>query len=300
MAQADAGVTEADIESVDAPYQIWSKFPGLSNSKLFQEFLYRLKSGRDMHCFITAASETGVGKTTLAFAIAILWDIHGWTAEKATLDPREYGNLYDEVQPGSVLMLDEAEQAADNRRGMSRDNLELSHSFATKRYRQVFGVLTAPSRSWLDDRISNDSADYWIQAQETDQGEPKGEATVYRLRENEHYENDYTTKTEVITWPILDWHSEFRKLERKKAEKMEGVNESQYVHRDDVEEMKQNFWNKATKMTRYHLVCSMAENGITQTKISDILTSAEHVEGLSQSQVSRYVNADEFEEVYSS
>lgn len=291
--------TTEHIDGAAPPVDLWSKAPELSDSKLFEEFLNRLVSGRDLHVVITAASETGVGKTTLAFALALLWDQHGWTADKATLDPRQYSVLYDEVDAGSVLILDEAEQAADKRRGMGHENVEISHAFAAKRYRQVFGIMTAPTRSWIDERLGKDSADYWIQCLETDRGRPKGEAKVYRLKVHEHYESDYSKRTETITWPVLDWHPEFRALEDKKINRMEGVRESMWVHRDEVDEIKENYWNKATKMTRYHLVKAMAEYGISQTDISEILTIAENVEGLSQQRVSDFVNSDSFDEVYS-
>lgn len=300
MAAEDAGrrVTEGPLPYGNSPVSVWAKYPGLTESKLFEEYIYRLTTGRDLHVVITAASETGVGKTTLAFALALLWDQTGWTVDKATLDPREYAVLYDEVGAGSVLILDEAEQAGDKRRGMSHENVELSHSFAAKRYRQVFGVLTAPTRSWIDNRLGEDSADYWIQCLETDKGEPKGEARVYRLKVNEHYETDYTKRTETITWPVLDHHPEFKKLEQKKVERMSGVRDSMWVHRDEVERLKKNYWNKATNMTRYHIIKGLAEHGMTHTKIADVLQTAENVEGISRRRVSQLVNTESFEEAY--
>lgn len=277
MAQSEP-VTD-DIEA-PTPVEIWSQYPGLSESKLFEEYLNRLVAGRDMHVLITAASETGVGKTTLAFAIAVLWDLHGWTVEKATLDPREYSAKYDEVDPGSVLILDEAEQALDARRSMSSENVDVGHDFATKRYRQVFGILTLPSKGWLDNRIGDDVIDYWIQCQETDRGKPKGEAKVYRQRSEEHYETSYTKKTETLSWPVLDWHSEFRKLEDLKRQRMEGKVESKYVPRSEVEDIKQNYWDKATEEKENELIESMYEFGLNQSDIGDIV-------GVHQTTISR-------------
>jgi hypothetical protein len=299
MATEETQLAEIDPAEAGSPVEIWSRYPGLTGSKIFHEFLARLTAGRDMHVIITAAAETGVGKTTLAFVIAMLWDMNGWTAEKATLSPRQYEMQYDQVPPGTVLLLDEVQQAADNRRASSTDNVELSQAFATKRYRQVFGVMTAPSKGWVDDRIGGDSADYWIQCQETPEGRPKGEAKVYRLRNNEHYESNYQERTETISWPILDWHPEFRKLEQLKAHRMEGRTESKYVHRDEVEDLKDNYWNKCSKKARFHLVQAMHSFGLTQGEIATILNAAEEVEGLSQPRVSDLVNADSFEEVYS-
>lgn len=323
MATAETDVEEH--ENAKSPVDIWSKYEGLTNSYFWHEYCNRLSANRDMHTYITAASETGVGKTTLAFALCLLGDIHGWRVEQATLDPAEYAHLYDKqelcsrhdsvnhlplddfeacdeceyyVKPGGWLLGDEWEQAVDARRSTSKSNVAASHAVATKRYRQIFGVYTLPSRNWMDSRFANEGADFWIQAQETDIGRPKGEAKVYRLKTNEHYETSYTKHVETISWPVLDWHPEFRKLERLKRERMEGQIHRTYIHRDEFEEAKKNFWNKATKKSRYHLVKAMAEHGITQSEISEILTTAEHVEGLTQQRVSQLVNTETFEEAY--
>jgi len=295
MATAKRGV---DYDA--GPVSKWAQYPSLAESKLFDEYANRLVSGRDMHVVITASSETGVGKTTLAVVLALLWDQNGWTADKAAVaDAAEYTVKYDEVQPGSVLLLDEAEIAADSRRGTSKGNVEISQAFAGKRYRQVFGMLTAPSKDWIDQRLGSDAADYWIQAQETDRGRPKGEAIVYRLKSNEHYGTDYTKRHEVIDWPVLDDNPVFKQLDRIKQETLSGSHQSAYVHRDRVEELKENYWNKASKKTRYHIVKAMVRHGLTQTEAADILTQAEHVEGLSQQRVSQFMNSEDFDEVYS-
>lgn len=301
MAQAEHPVDDSvDIDSIDAgPAGAWAKYPSLAESKLFDEYANRLVAGRDMHVIITASSETGVGKTTLAAVLALLWDQHGWTADKAAVaNAAEYTFLYDDVPPGSVLLLDEAEIAADSRRGTTKGNVEVSQAFAGKRYRQVFGMLTAPSKAWVDKRLGADAADYWIQAQETDRGRPKGEAIVYRLKSNEHYQTDYTKRHEVIKWPKLDDHPEFINLDRRKRERLGGEYESVYVHRDEVEELKKNYWNKATLKARYHIVKAMVRHGLSQTETAEILSKAEHVDGLSQQRVSQLMNSESFEEVY--
>jgi hypothetical protein len=323
MAQSESGV-DVDPTAANSPVEIWSQYDGLTNSKYWQEYVTRLANNRDMHTVVTAASETGVGKTTFAASCCIIGDMSGWTAEQGTLDPAEYAHMYDKrvpcadhadddldfhtfqrcpdctyyLSPGSWLLADEWEQAVDARRSSSKENVEASHAVATKRYRQIFGIYTLPSKSWMDNRFGEDAADFWVQCQETDLGEPKGEAHVYRLKNNEHYETKYTKRYETISWPVLDDHPEFKKLQLKKRKRMEGEIRRSYIHRDEVERMNSNFWNKATKKTRYHIVKAMAEYGLTQNEISEILTAAQHVEGLSQARISQLVNSGSFEEVY--
>ncbi len=303
---------------------VFRESESLRNSQYWNEYFNRLESGRDMHTAITAASETGVGKTTLAYALCVLGD-KGWSVAKATLDPAEYAYLYDakdycdehadqdevsvaafercrfcryELPAGSWLLGDEWEQAVDARRSNTKENVEASHQVATKRYRQVFSVYTLPSKSWMDRRFSDDAIDYWIQAQETPEGKPKGEAKVYRVKNNEHKGASYTEFVETMTWPVLDAHTEFKKLTRMKRKRMEGDIKRTYIHRDEFEDAKTNFWNKATKKSRYHIVKAMVEDGISQTRTADILQKAEHVEGLSQQRVSQLMNTENFEDAY--
>jgi len=313
------------IKAAD-PLEILAESEDLRQSDYWKEFVTRLENGRDMHTVITAASETGVGKTTLAFTLCMLGDMSGWSVDKATLDPAEYAYLYDKknycerheeqddvplevfercsdcayaLKPGSWLLADEWEQAVDARNFMSKENREASHQVATKRYRQIFAVYTAPSLSWIDNRFSEDAIDYWLQAQEGPDGEIKGEAEVYEIGTNEHRKVSYhDSPDETISWPVLDHHTEFQKLERMKKERMEGAIRRTYIHRDEFEQAKENFWNKATKKTRYHIVKAMAEHGLSQSQISEILTAAEHVEGLSQPRVSNLVNTESFEDAY--
>lgn len=252
------------------PVGCWAGEGGIQDSKLHSEYIHRLTAGRDMHVIITASGETGVGKTTLAFALAMMWDQTGWTAHKACVaDAQKYSRLYDDddrIHPGSVLLLDEAEKAVDARRSMKKESVQLSQDFASKRYRQIFGLLTAPSKSWVDKRLGSSSADYWIQAQETDTGKPKGEAVVYRLKENEHYEREYTTREEVVSWPVLDWHPEFRRLDRIKTEQLSNNHEEQTTYTEEEVEKKLK--------KRY-------EEGLKQGEVS-VLTDIYHNTQLSQ------------------
>lgn len=268
------------------PVEEWATEDGIRDSKFFAEYLNRLVTGRDMHVIITASSETGVGKTTLAASLAIILDQHGWTAEKACVaNAAEYSRKYDEVDEGSVLILDEAEKAVDARRGMTKESVEVSQAFATKRYQQVFGMLTAPSKGWVDNRLGSDAADYWIQALQTDMGRVKGEAKVYRLKNNEHYQQDYTERTEYIHWPVLDWHPEFQRLDKRKREILESDEENPYVHKDDVEEIKKSIRRETRREVEREVIERLVEEGYKQKVAGDAL-------GITQGAVSQRLNSD--------
>jgi len=276
----------SDTDELDlGPIGPWADQPEFRDSQFFAELLNRLVTGRDMNIIVTAASETGVGKTTLAAAIAMMIDQHGWTADKAAVaDAAEYDRLYDSVPPGTCLILDEAEKAADARRGMTKESVTLTQSFATKRYRQVFSILTAPSKSWVDNRLGSDAADYWIQALETDMGRIKGEAKVYRLRTNEHYETDYAERTEYLHWPNLDDNPEFQRLDERKRELLESDTEQSYVDAEKVDELKERAAESALERQRREIVTKLNDREeLSQADIADVF-------GISQSRVSQLVN----------
>lgn len=268
----------------------------LVTSHLHKAYVERFGDGRDMRVIISADnSATGVGKTTLAVYLAILWDVWGWTPTKGTLDPREFSVYYDNVRPGSVMLLDEAEQAIDRRRSMTEETLAIGHDFATKRYRQVFGLLTLPSKDMIDARIADKLCDYWILVEET------GQASVFKFDENAFTGKVYYKKVETIEWPPLDDNRLYRKLEQKKHDRMEDKTRSRFVRRDEMEEALDNYWTKATAKRNYELINSMydasgddnSEVDLTQSQIGSIV-------GMSQSNVSKIVNTDEFEEFYKS
>jgi len=268
------------------PAEYWAQAPQFRESKFFAEYLNRLVSGRDMHVIVTASAETGVGKTTLAASLALMLDQNGWTFEKAAVASAEqYSYLYDRVEPGSVLILDEAEKAADARRGMTQESVEISQAFATKRYMQVFGMLTAPSRGWVDDRLGADAADYWIKAEQTDLGRVKGEATVYRMKNNEHYMQEYTDKYETIHWPKLDWHPEFRKLDNEKQRLLEDDEKSPYVHRNKANEWKDEAYEQGRDDMVAEVIERMDAQGFTQKQIGDAVD-------LHQTTVSNRINGN--------
>jgi hypothetical protein len=300
MAQAAPAGTGELIEQAELPIEVLAQYPTIRGSRFFTEYCTRLANNRDMHTIVTAEGETGVGKTTLAFSICMLLDPHGWSAEKATLDPREYAYKYDDHPKGSWLLGDEWEQAMDARTSSSKDNRELSHHYAGKRYRQIFSCVTLPSKNWLDKRLSISSADFWIQCLEGKAGQPKGQARVYRLKEEEHYETSITKRTELMTWPVLETHPELKKVHRLKVERFEGPGpKSAYVSQQEVEDLKQNYWKKATHQARYGLIKGMSRFGLSHGDIAEILTMADHVDGLSRQRVQQLDATESFEEAYS-
>lgn len=188
---------------------------------LFQLALSRLRKDRDLKIVWTARdAQTGVAKTTGAGWLALSWNpvFAGelWGAEThATLDVDEYFQLYRTLNPGSVLMLDEAEEL-DARRSMRTENVEFSHDWMMLRKRQIISILTLPSPSALDSRLQ-ELSDVWINSLK------RGEALVHGIKVPD-YESGYniqTPKSHVLKFPDVFDHPEIQKLDKMKDDKID-------------------------------------------------------------------------------
>ena len=176
----------------------------------------RLEKNRDLKVIITSRnSTTGTGKTTLAVWLALNWD-DNWSAdEKGTLSVSEYLDTYPELEPGSVLLMDEAEQL-DARRSMSQDNVDFAEKWMMMRVRNVTSILTLPTASALDKRLK-ELADIRINVTR------RGRARVYKITIDDHNTSDVREwRWHDLEWPDLSDHPEMQALDKQKQEKIDG------------------------------------------------------------------------------
>jgi hypothetical protein len=190
-----------------------------ADSWLHQIFLDRLEQNRDLKIVITAAdAQTGVGKSTLAFSLAASWHPiytgEPWTAEDcATYDVGEFLQQYTDQTPGSVLLMEEAEQL-DSRRSMAGENVDFSHYWMAMRVRQMVSILTLPSTTALDKRLW-ELSDVWINVK------ARGQAEVYECQINDFPAELWRQPQERIYWPDTSDHPEMQALDQMKEEKIE-------------------------------------------------------------------------------
>lgn len=237
---------------------------------LYQLALTRMRQGRDLKIVWTARnSATGVGKTTGAGWLGLSWNpvFAGelWAADThATLDVAEYFDLYRELPPGSVLILDEAEEL-DARRSMKQENVDFSHDWMMLRKRQIISVLTLPSPSALDSRVE-ELADVWINSIK------RGEATVHGIQILDYGSRGrQTPQVETLEFPDVSEHPELQKLDTMKDEKIEQAYETESTPDPDEVE----------RQTKLETAQRMRDNGHTIPEAADAL-------GMSNSWVSKY------------
>lgn len=250
-------------------------------NKLQQLYEKRRRDGRTLLVIIVARDgATGTGKTTLACQLAQSWDTHGWTADRATLDPGTYADKYtsDDTPAKSVLLLDEAEQAADNRRSMSNQNVKLSHLWATMRYREIYSIVTLPSASMLDKRLK-ELADVKIIVHN------RGTAVAYKTKIDDH-DGSYRAKRLCrLRWDSMDDDPEYQKLTDKKAARMDDYASTfAYNADDDTDEPDPE---QARRDYRLQVMERMSAGGYTQAEIAEALPDISD-----RSTVSKLLNDD--------
>lgn len=241
---------------------------------LNEMYRQRREDDRMMNVIITARdSQTGTGKTSLAVDLAKRWDENGWSADKATLSPSQYQDMYHQVGEGSVIILDEAEQAADNRRSMSNQNLTLTHLWATMRFKQVSSIITLPTVTMLDKRLK-ELADIRIHVTH------RGFAKVYKVKvEDTGQHRVFEKQIAWISWGSMDDDLDYQELSDKKAERMKD-----YSAGDDEDDGDRLDPAEIERQKRNQMITRMAESDdLTHQQIGDIV-------GLSRSAVSRIAN----------
>lgn len=264
------------------PRPIYARLPKDHRKNELQK-LYerRRRNGRTLLGIIIARdAATGTGKTTLACQLAKDWDTHGWTADRATLDPGTYADKYtDENTPKkSVLILDEGEQAADNRRSMSSQNVKLSHLWATMRFREIYSIVTLPSASMLDKRLK-ELADVKIVVHN------RGTAVAYKTKIDDH-SGEYRAKRLCrLRWDDLDDDPEYQRLTQKKADRMENYADSFSYGDDDADDDTPDPKNVRRDYRNDVLQDAYERTDLTQQQLANVFD-------LSRSAVSKIISAD--------
>lgn len=225
-------------------------------------------------------SKPGLGKTTLAIKLARALDKNNWNAEeKAFLDPHDYMQAYDDVPRGSVLIIDELEASADKRRSNSGVNVDLSHAWATKRYRNIISIGTLPTTSMLDSRMV-ELSDYRINVLR------RGAAKAFEIKipdfpPHRPWQEPMDGVIDFTDLPPDD--DDKTHLDELKV-KFTSMDKAWYTEKE-VEKLKERIERETQKKTRDELLKNFYGSfDITQKQL------AQEVVGLSQGQVNKILN----------
>lgn len=226
-------------------------------------------------------SKPGLGKTTLAIRFARALDPHGWSAEdKAFIDPYDYMRAYDNVKPGSVLILDEIEAVADKRRSNASENVDLSQAWATKRYRNIVTIATLPTTSMLDARMI-ELSDYRINVMR--RGAAKAfEVVIPDFPPHRPWQEPVDGMIHYRDLPEGD--ADYKHLTELKEE-FTKVDRTTYKQHE-VDKIKERVVRETRKELRDELIRKFYKNtDVSQTDVSDVVD-------VSQAQVNRIINSE--------
>jgi len=230
----------------------------------FKEVGKRKRNGRDAVILITADdADRGVGKTACAVTIAKLLDTtaDGFDAEsKATLSVPRFLDLYDILDEGSALILDEGEQL-DSRRAMSQENVDASHKIQTRRVNEVIVIITLPSPDMIDKRVEQ-LADYWVNV------ECRGKARIYKKKIHRIKRKVYYKGLQTFQWPNLDGDPDYEALARMKDKYIDDDSDSsEWVRESEVQERLENAKQKVRKEQRDEYIKALG--GIEDLRYKD-------------------------------
>lgn len=228
----------------------------------FSEIAKRKRQGKDAKIIISAVdAQTGVGKSALAVALAIALDTSpngGFDAEqKASLDVERFLGLYDELEPGSAMILDEAEQI-DSRRSMSNKNIDAAFRWQTRRVNEIIAILTFPSIDMIDKRMER-LMDYRIDVT------ARGSAKIYKKKIHPMKKSVYYRKMQIIRWPNMDGHPDYEVLAAMKDEMIAKPDSDDWIHRDEHEGELEKVRKQTAAEKRDEILKSLAEEGLNYT-----------------------------------
>lgn len=262
----------------------------LDGSVLGEFIKYRLTNNRDVKVIVTSkSSSTGLGKTTLAIQInRWIYDKFFndyWSAEKyGFLDVENYIDTYQKSQEQTPLLIDEIEHGADSRRFMSKENVGLSHAWATLRYKNIFSIATLPTTSMLDSRMM-ELSDIWINVVK------RGVALAYYIWINDFTGELYkipirhpeTANREVMSFGDLDGDPAFEYMSKLKDATVTGKDTRRFDNEEVQKEKK-----KAAKDKRNQIIYHIYEQtDLSQSDIAKALGNFDEIS--SQQSVSRII-----------
>lgn len=205
---------------------------GIEESQLYEDWENRVKLGNPNDYIIVISANpkstgvSGTGKTTFALRLAkTYFDISdsGYDAEaKATLDPSKILNMYNQSEPGSAIIYDEAQGTPSStglnaKRTMKDESINAINTIATKRKERVaLIVVTQNIKTLVTDLY--DFVDAWLLIQD----DVHHYATHYEVNPDVFDFETRKTQTpgvEHLTWdPFSRGDSDYKYLTKLKDE----------------------------------------------------------------------------------
>ena len=266
-----SSVADADDDQYPGPPEIVEPdtvphFDGIGGP-FFQKIGKRKLDDRDAKILVTADhAQTGVGKSNLCDFLAYIFDTSesGFSEHKVSIQPEEFFTKYESVEPGSSMVLEEAEQL-DSRRAMSKENVESSQIWQQERVREIIALLNLPSPKMIDKRME-ELADFWINV------EIRGRARIYQKQIHRTKQSVYYQTLQVLHWPNMDGSDTFRTMDQMKWDHIDGEDGAGgWIPKEEHEEALERLEKELRREIRNKWVAYLYNNeDITGNDVADL------------------------------
>lgn len=234
----------------------------------FQKLGSRKVESRDAKVLVTAQDgQTGIGKSNLCDFLGHVCDTtpEGFAPSKVTIEPARFIELYGELEPGSALVMEEAEQF-DSRRGMRNENVEGSQKWQQGRVRQIIALLNLPDPAMIDRRFER-LADFWINV------ERRGMARIYQKKIHSTKKKVYYKTVQVLEWPNMDGSGTFRAMDSLKDGLLDGETDKDGLIREsEAEKRVKSAVADAKQDCRNSWIEALKNEGWTGKEIAELPT----------------------------
>ena len=280
--------TETNGTQVDIPEKKRTN-PFKEETYLHKEFGQVLKDNRDIIILITDLyGRRGTGKTVSALSLASELDQtdEGMTWAKVSMDAEEIRNAYATLPKGSALVLDEIEQAADNRSAMTKTNKALREIMSMGRVEEKYVLTTVPLRHFVDKDILNMTACWIAMAR-------KGLGLVHELRWEAYSQQLLHPQKQWLEFEDIEKGTQLRqiynKLTKEKRKRISGEQGSGFIQKKEHQKKLQQAREDARKQLRDELIAGVYNH----SEIDASQTALGEATGWSQKTVSNILQRQE-------
>jgi predicted XRE-type DNA-binding protein len=260
------------------------RFMEESDHPLARLYRKRVRQNRDLVVLVTDSSnDRGTGKTTLSLRLAYGMDRTDEFGEgNGAINPHQLTEAYREQPKHSGLVLDESEVGLDKYRSGSATNKAIRELVSTGRVLEKYLVLNAPADHLVDGDLKT-LVDVWILV------ERRGFARVFRMDWEPFRGKELTHDMGTLEWDALPGVTPmaevYEALTEEKTGRLNGEDAEEFIQRGEAREMVENAKSEAKTNLRDEYIEQMAEKGLKQGDIGDIV-------GLSRSRVSQILSGN--------
>jgi hypothetical protein len=159
--------------------------------------IYKYRTGYAI--FITGGqgAKIGNGKSVTARTLALAID-PTWNESRLCYTPYQFLKVLEKIKPGEVLILEEGEIAASNRKWQTISNNAIADSISVFRYKRCVAIFVTPVANWLESRVRQLITFRGMPTLTIENGKKVGYLRFYKIRTDD--DGDKIYKQNLSFW----------------------------------------------------------------------------------------------------